>query len=228
MARTTVTKPPKHPTTRVVVIGLGRFGASLAHELVEHGSEVLAIDADPRLVQQYSDELTHVAVADTTDPDALEQLGVADFPHAVVGIGSDLEASILTTSLLVDFRIPRIWAKANSRQHGRILERIGAHHVVLPEFDMGERIAHLVTGRMLDYIEFDDDYAMVRTTAPHAVIGTTLTESGLREHFNVTVVAIKRRGGEFTYATPDNVVADGDQLIVSGSIACVESFADLV
>ncbi|BCK56324.1 potassium channel family protein [Nocardia wallacei] len=228
MARTSFTKPPKHPTTRVVVIGLGRFGASLAHELVEHGSEVLAIDADPRLVQQYSDELTHVAVADTTDPDALEQLGVADFPHAVVGIGSDLEASILTTSLLVDFRIPRIWAKANSRQHGRILERIGAHHVVLPEFDMGERIAHLVTGRMLDYIEFDDDYAMVRTTAPHAVIGTTLTESGLREHFDVTVVAIKRRGGEFTYATPETVVAHGDQLIVSGSIACVESFADLV
>ncbi|RDI41771.1 potassium channel family protein [Nocardia mexicana] len=228
MAKAVFTKLPKHPTTRVVVVGLGRFGGSLARELVEHGSEVLAIDSDARLVQQYSDELTHVAVADTTDPDALEQLGVPDFPHAVVGIGSDLEASILTTSLLVDFRIPRIWAKANSRQHGRILERIGAHHVVLPEFDMGERIAHLVTGRMLDYIEFDEDYAMVRTTAPKAVIGMTLTESGLREHFNVTVVAIKRPGGEFTYATPETVVAEGDQLIVSGSIACVESFADLV
>ncbi|WP_036567294.1 TrkA family potassium uptake protein [Nocardia sp. BMG51109] len=219
---------PKHPTTRVVVIGLGRFGGSLAHELVEHGSEVLAIDSDARLVQQYSDELTHVAVADTTDPDALEQLGVADYPHAVVGIGGDLEASILTTSLLVDLGIPRIWAKANSRQHGRILERIGAHHVVAPEFDMGERIAHLVTGRMLDYIEFDDDFAMIRTTAPDAVVGMTLTDSGLREHFHVTVVAIKPRNGEFTYATPQTVVSDGDELIVSGSITCVESFADLV
>ncbi|WP_282779940.1 MULTISPECIES: TrkA family potassium uptake protein [unclassified Nocardia] len=228
MARTPFTKAPKHPGTRVVVIGLGRFGGSLARELVVHGSEVLAIDSDPRLVQNYSDELTHVAVADTTDIGALEQLGVPDFPHAVVGIGTDLEASILTTSLLVDFKIPRIWAKATSRQHGRILERIGAHHVVLPEFDMGERIAHLVTGRMLDYIEFDEDYAMVRTTAPRAAIGMTLTESGLRQQFDVTVVAIKRRGGEFTYATPDTVVMDGDQLIVSGSIADVESFADLV
>ncbi|WP_174362154.1 potassium channel family protein [Nocardia veterana] len=221
-------KLPKHPTSRVVVIGLGRFGGSLARELVEHGSEVLAIDSDARLVQQYSDELTHVAVADTTDPDALEQLGVPDFPRAVVGIGGSLEASILTTSLLVDFGIPHIWAKANSRQHGRILERIGAHHVVSPEYDMGERIAHLVTGRMLDYIEFDDDYAMVRTTAPRAVVGMTLTGSGLREHFRVTVVAIKPHGGEFTYATPETVVSEGDQLIVSGSIACVESFADLV
>ncbi|WP_067537871.1 potassium channel family protein [Nocardia crassostreae] len=212
----------------MVVIGLGRFGSSLARELVVHGSEVLAIDSDPRLVQQFSNDLTHVAVADTTDQEALEELGVPHFPHAVVGIGTDLEASILTTSLLVDFKIPRIWAKATSRQHGRILERIGAHRVVLPEFDMGERIAHLVTGRMLDYIEFDDDYAMVRTTAPRTVIGTTLTKSGLREQFNVTVVAIKRRGGEFTYATTETVVADGDQLIVSGTIACVESFADLV
>ncbi len=221
-------KTPKHPTTRVVVIGLGRFGGSLAHELVVHGSEVLAIDSDPRLVQQFSNDLTHVAVADTTDQEALVQLGVPDFPHAVVGIGTDLEASILTTSLLVDFQIPRIWAKATSRQHGRILERVGAHHVVLPEFDMGERIAHLVTGRMLDYIEFDENYAMVRTTAPRAVVGMTLTESGLREHFNVTVVAIKRRGGEFTYATPETVIFADDQLIVSGSIVCVESFADLV
>lgn len=222
------TKAPKHPTTRVAVIGLGRFGGSLARELVVHGSEVLAIDSDPRVVQQFSNDLTHVAVADTTDPEALEQLGVPDFPHAVVGIGTDLEASILTTSLLVDFKIPRIWAKATSRQHGRILERIGAHRVVLPEFDMGERIAHLVTGRMLDYIEFDENYAMVRTSAPRVVVGMTLTESGLREHFNVTVVAIKRRGGEFTYATPETVVHEGDHLIVSGSIACVESFADLV
>jgi trk system potassium uptake protein len=137
----------------VVVIGLGRFGGSLARELAEHGSEVLGIDSDPRIVQQYADDLTH------TDEQALRQLGVPDYQHAVVGIGTDLESSILTTSLLVDFGIPQIWAKATSRQHGRILERMGAHHVVLPEHDMGERVAHLATGRMLDYIEFEDDYA---------------------------------------------------------------------
>ncbi|RDI44437.1 potassium channel family protein [Nocardia mexicana] len=228
MAKSPFAKHPKHPTTRVAVLGLGRFGSSLARELVVHGSEVLAVDSNPRLVQQFADELTHVAVADTTDADALEQLGVADFPHAVVAIGSDLEASILTTSTLADFDIPRIWAKATSRQHGQILERVGAHRVVLPEFDMGERIAHLVTGRMLDYIEFDDNYAMIRTTAPRAVVGMTLTDSGLRQQFDITVVAIKRRGGEFTYTTPETVVSDGDQLIVSGAIADVEAFADLI
>nr|WP_218001249.1 TrkA family potassium uptake protein [Nocardia thailandica] len=218
---------PRRHNTRVVVIGLGRFGSSLARELVTHGSEVLAIDSDPHLVQQLSDELTHVAVADTTDMDALTQLGVPDFPHAVVGIGSNMEASILTTSLLADCAIPRIWAKATSRQHGQILERVGAHHVVFPEHDMGERVAHLVTGRMIDYIEFDADYAMAKTTAPASVIGKTLTASGLRHRFEVTVVAVKHPGAEFTYTTADTVIADGDQLIVSGRIDAVERFADL-
>nr|WP_245839296.1 TrkA family potassium uptake protein [Nocardia donostiensis] len=220
-------RTPRKYGTRVVVIGLGRFGGALARELISQGSEVLALDANPTLVQQFSDELTHVAVADTTDMDALEQLGVPDFPHAVVGIGSNMEASILTTSLLSDFHIPRIWAKATSRRHGQILERVGAHHVVLPEHDMGERVAHLVTGRMIDYIEFDTDYAMAKTSAPKTSIGKTLTASGLRHHFDITVVAIKRRGGEFTYTTPDTVVAEGDELIVSGRIQEVERFADL-
>lgn len=220
-------RTPRKQGTRVVVVGLGRFGSALARELVTHGSEVLAIDSNQTLVQQYADELTHVAVADTTDMEALEQLGVPDFPHAVVGIGSNMEASILTTSLLADFRIPKIWAKATSRRHGQILERVGAHQVVLPEHDMGERVAHLVTGRMIDYIEFDTDYAMAKTSAPRTSIGKTLTASGLRQHFDITVVAIKHRGGEFSYATADTVVAAGDVLIVSGRIEEVERFADL-
>ncbi|MFJ2668173.1 TrkA C-terminal domain-containing protein [Nocardia fluminea] len=138
-----------------------------------------------------------------------------------------MEARILTTSLLAECRIPKIWAKATSLQQGQILERVGAHHVVLPEHNMDERVAHLVTGRMIDYIEFDADYAMAKTTAPRSAIGKTLTNSGLRQHFDITVVAIKHRGAEFTYATADSVVAEGDQLIVSGRIEEVERFADL-
>jgi trk system potassium uptake protein len=151
------------PQDRVVVIGLGRFGSSLAYELVRHGTQVLAIDSDPRLVQAHSEEITHAAIADSTDPVALQQLGVADFPCAVVGIGTDIEASILTTSALSDLGVPQIWAEATTPQQQRILESVGAHHVVLPEHDMGERVAHLVTGRLLDYIEFGDDYAIVKT-----------------------------------------------------------------
>jgi len=213
-------------TSRVVVLGLGRFGASLALELVRRGSDVLGLDSDPQLVQRYCDDLTHTAVADTTDVETLEQLGVADFGRAVVGIGTDLEASILTTAVLVDLAIPHIWAKAISRQHGRILERIGAHHVVLPEHDMGERVAHLVTGRMMDYIEFEDDFAMVKTAAPRDVLDRPLSASGVRTRHGITVVGIKRRGEDFTYATEHTVIRAGDVLIVSGRVDDVEAFAN--
>jgi len=213
--------------SRVVVLGLGRFGASLALELVRRGSEVLGLDSDPVLVQRYANDLTHAAVVDTTDAEALQQLDVPDFSRAVVGIGTDLEASILTTAVLVDLGIPHIWAKATSRQHGRILQRIGAHHVVLPEFDMGERVAHLVTGRMIDYIEFEDDFAMVKTAAPREILDCPLSASGVRTRHGITVVAVKRPGEDFTYATPDTVVHRDDVLIVSGRINQVEAFANL-
>lgn len=213
--------------SRVVVIGLGRFGGSLAIELTRGRYDVLGIDSDPGIVQRYADELTHAAVADTTDADAMRQVGVPDFPLAVVGIGTDLEASILTTSLLVDFGIPNIWAKATSRQHGRILERIGAHHVVLPEYEMGERVAHLVTGRMLDFIEFEDDYALVKTRAPEEATGRPLGESRLRSKYGVTVVGIKRPGEGFTYATPETMVHTGDILILAGKTPDVERVANM-
>ncbi|MBC6448708.1 potassium channel family protein [Actinokineospora xionganensis] len=212
---------------RVVVIGLGRFGTSLAMELISRGTEVLGIDSDPRTVQRLSAELTHAVVADTTDEDVLRQLGVDEFRRAVVAIGTDLEASILTTSLLVEFDIPNIWAKAISRQHGQILQRIGAHHVVLPEHEMGERVAHLVTGRMLDYIEFEDDYAMVKTIAPAEAVGLPLGESRLRSKYDVTVVGVKRPGEDFTYATAETVVYEGDVLIVAGRTPNVERVAEL-
>ncbi|QUH05975.1 TrkA family potassium uptake protein [Saccharopolyspora erythraea] len=211
----------------MVVIGLGRFGSSLAGELVSRGSEVLGIDSRPEVVQRHADELTHTAVADTTDPESLRQLGVPQFRRAVVAIGTDLEASILTTSLLADFGIPHIWAKATSRQHGRILERVGAHHVVLPEHDMGERVAHLVTGRMLDYIEIEEDFALVKTLTPDEAVDRALGESRLRSKYGVTVVGVKRPGEEFTYATADTVVRKGDILIVAGQKDQVEEFADV-
>ncbi|APU15862.1 MULTISPECIES: potassium channel family protein [Actinoalloteichus] len=214
-------------TNRAVVIGLGRFGGSVAMELMRQRTEVLAIDSNPKIVDRYADRVTHAAVADSTDDDALRQLGVHRFHRAVVAIGTDLEASILTTSLLGDFAIPSIWAKGLSRQHASILERVGAHHVVLPEHDMGERVAHLVMGRMLDYIEFEDDYAMVKTTAPAEAVGRTLGEAQLRSKHKITVVSIKRRGEGFSYATAETVVRAGDLLIVAGKAVDTERFAEL-
>jgi trk system potassium uptake protein len=218
---------PHTGDTRIVVIGLGRFGSSLAIELVHGGYEVLGIDSDERLAQNLAEDITQTVVADSTDADALRQLGVADAKLAVVAIGADLEASILTTSLLVDFAIPNIWAKATSREQARILQRIGAHRVVLPEQDMGARVAHLVTGRMLDYIEFEDDYALAKTRAPAEAVGRSLGESQLRSKYEVTVVGVKRPGEGFTYATADTVIRKGDVLIVAGRTPAVERVANL-
>ncbi|MDI3390314.1 TrkA family potassium uptake protein [Streptomyces sp. B-S-A8] len=212
---------------RVAVIGLGRFGSSLANELTQRGWDVLGIDTDDRLVQKYSDGLAHAAVADCTDPEVLRQLGVHEFTSAVVGIGTDIEASILVTSNLLEAEVPNIWAKAISRQHGQILERLGAHHVVLPEYEMGERVAHLVTGRMLDFIEFDDDFALVKTVAPELATGVPLGRSEVRSKYGVTVVGIKRPGEDFTYATAETVIEKGDVIIVTGKTHAVEAFADL-
>ena len=213
---------------RVAVIGLGRFGSSLANELMHRGWDVLGLDTDARLVQKYSDGLTHTAVADCTDPEVLRQLGVHEFTSAVVAIGSDVEASILVSSNLLEAEVPTIWAKAISRQHGQILERLGVHHVVLPEHEMGERVAHLVTGRMLDFIEFDDDYALVKTVAPDIITGVPLGRSQVRSRYGITVVGIKRPGEDFTYATAETVVRPGDIIIVTGRTQAVETFADLV
>ncbi|WP_265448126.1 potassium channel family protein [Flexivirga meconopsidis] len=208
-----------------LVVGLGRFGAAVAQSLVHEEWEVLAVDESMDLVQKYADTLTHTARVDSTDPDALVQLGAADFERAVVGIGSDMEASVLTVVNLVDLGVEEIWAKAVTPQHARILERIGAHHVVFPERAMGERVAHMVTGSLEDYIEFDDDFAIARTLAPRSLWGRSLTESALRTKLDITVVGVKRPGTDFTYARPETVVVEGDELVVCGRTHTLEKFA---
>lgn len=211
----------------VVVIGLGRFGGAVAQSLIRLGHEVLGVDENLDLVQSWSDRLTHVVQADSSNVDTLRQLGVPDFRHAVVGIGSDIEASVLTVLALSELCLPDIWAKAVNPNHGRILERTGAHHVVYPEAAMGERVAHLVTGKMIDFIEFDDGFAIVKTKAPKDMVGRTLAESAARTKYGVTVVGIKRAREDFTYARPESEVNPGDLLIVSGATRLVEAFAAL-
>ena len=211
----------------VVVIGLGRFGAAVAESLVRLGHEVLAIDEDPVLVEKWSDDLTHVVQADSTDEEALRQLGVGQFDRAVVAIGTEVEASVLTVLALTEAGVTDVWAKAISRKHGQILERIGATHVVYPESSMGERIAHLLTGSMIDYIEFDDAFSIARTRAPRLTWDKTLADSAPRSHYGVTVVGVKRQGQDFIHGRPETVVRAGDELIVSGTTRAVERFSGL-
>ncbi|WP_309972310.1 TrkA family potassium uptake protein [Aeromicrobium panaciterrae] len=128
------------------MIGLGRFGMSVAESLVRLGHEVLAVDENPEIVQRLAGEFTHIVAADSTDTEALKQIDAGSFGLAVVGIGTDIEASVLTVMSLVDLGISDVWAKAINDKHARLLERVGATHVVRPESAMGERVAHLATG----------------------------------------------------------------------------------
>jgi trk system potassium uptake protein TrkA len=207
------------------VIGLGRFGGSVAESLLELGYDVLGIDNDPRIVLDWSDRLTQVVEADSTDEDALRQLGVQDLPVVVVGIGTNLETSVLTVLALSELGVPQVWAKATSVKHGKILAQVGADHVIYPEAEMGERVAHLISGRMLDYIEFDDGFAIAKVRAPRGAGGRTLEQLALRTKWGVTVVGTKRPGEDFVYARPDTPVPDGAILIVAGDTEKVESYA---
>jgi trk system potassium uptake protein TrkA len=211
----------------VLVIGLGRFGAATAGQLDRLGREVLAVDTDESLVQKWAERVTHAVVADAKNIDALKQIGAQDFSTAVCAVGSSIEASVLITANLVDLGVPQIWAKAISASHGKILQRIGANHVIYPEREAGERTAHLVSGRMLDFIEFDDDFALVKMYPPKPIRGKNLTESGVRTKHNVTVVGVKSPGKPFTYATEKTVVSNHDLIIVTGTESDIEKFAAL-
>jgi trk system potassium uptake protein TrkA len=211
----------------ILVLGLGRFGRSLARTLLELGHEVMGIDSDPDTVQAATREIPHVVQVDATDVDAMRELGFHDFETAVVAIGTDVEASILATYILVDLRVPRIWAKAITASHGAILERVGAHRVVFPERDMGIRVAHTLTGRTIDYLELDPHFALVETTVPKEVAGKKLANAEIRKRYGLTVVCVKRDGGVFTYATPDTVLTEGDVLVVAGEPRKAEEFASL-
>lgn len=186
--------------------------------------EVLAVERDPDLVERWSKRLP-VVEADAADPRALEQLGAKDFAAAVVGVGTLLEASVLITGNLVDIGVPEIWTKAISVEHARILRRIGAHHVVFPESDAGARVAHSVGGRMLDYIEIDEGFTIVKMVPPLETHNFSLAQLRLRDKYGVQVIGVMSPGGEFEYGSRDTVIHADDILVVGGEGELVERFA---
>lgn len=211
----------------VVVIGLGRFGGAVAESLVRLGHDVLGIDESAEITQEWADRLTHVVQADTTSTEVLRRLGVPGFGCAVVGIGTDMEASVLTVLALADLGVPEIWAKASGPRHGRILERTGAHHVIYPEANMGERVAHMVSGQMMDFIQFEDGFAIAKLRAPREAVGKTLGECALRSRHGITVVGVKPPREAFVPAQADTRITGDAVLIVFGTTRNVEAFAGL-
>lgn len=215
----------KVPTSgeSVVVIGLSQFGAQVAESLIRLGHEVLAIDQDQHVVQRWADRITYVVQADTTNDAALRQLGIAEFGRVVVGIDTSLEASVLTVLSLTEAGVREIWAKAITKQHGQILTSIGASHVIYPEAAMGDRVAHLITSKMLDFTELAQGFALAKTFLPKDSSGGPVGELA-RQH-GVTVVGIRRPGGEFEYVRPDEEVPTGATVIIAGTAEQVQRFA---
>ncbi|MEU8264191.1 TrkA family potassium uptake protein [Micromonospora sp. NPDC048999] len=211
----------------IAVIGMGRFGSRLAGSLIHLNQDVLALDRDPGQVQHWSTLLDRVVQADSTEELALRQLGVADFQRVVVAIGASVEASVLTVLALTELGIPQIWARATSEKHAKILESVGAHHVIFPEAETGERVAHLIVSRMLDFIEFGDDFAIAKVRVPEAMVGRRLRDVSPTDRFGVMVVGAKLPGERFHYAGPDTVLEPGSMLVVEGSIDQVQRFSAL-
>lgn len=209
----------------VLVVGLGRFGAAAALELRRLDHKVTAIEKDGFLAEKFLGRLSHVIHGDASDVQVIRDARAGRFQKAVVAIGSSVEASVLACANLTDAGIPDIWGKALSPEHARILERIGVHHIVRPEADTGRRVAHLLGGRMQEYIEFDDGFAIVKMRPPTEAIGFTLEQSAIRSKYGVTIVGVKAPGEDFTYAVPSTKVSAHDTLIVSGPTTLIERLA---
>ncbi|ABW19512.1 potassium channel family protein [Alkaliphilus oremlandii] len=177
-----------------VVIGCGRFGSSVAETLYKMGHDVLAVDGNEEIIQHISDKVTHAVQADATDEEILKTLGIRNFDVAIVTIGSNLQSSILTTSIVKELGVRYVVAKANTEIHAKLLYKVGADRVVFPERDMGMRVAHnLVSTNVLDYIELAPDYSVMEIAVVDEWIGKTLLDLNIRSKYGINVMAIKRK-----------------------------------
>lgn len=199
------------------VIGLGRFGASLARTLVDMGHTVLGIDASEQKVEAMASTLGRIVQADATDLVALRALRIQEYDVVVVAIGDPMEASIISTLNCKELGVRTLVAKAMDEQHGTVLERVGATRVVFPQRDMGARVAHnLVAGGILDYVRLSPDHSMAELLAAPLLIGHSLQELNLRARHGLNVMAIRRGKRVIVSPRPDEVIREGDVLVVIG------------
>lgn len=210
----------------VVVIGLGRFGSSLAKELIDHGVEVLGIETSEKELREHASFLTDSVLADSTDAEALRQLGIDEVERVVIAIGSDLEASILTASNIVELGVKDIWAKADSEAHARILAQVGVHHVIRPERDTGKRVAHLLGGRFEEFAELATNYGMIQINLPPALAGKALDLDEIWREQRVQIVSVRTASGVWTPMRSGDVLSKEDFVVVAGSPMALEAFSE--
>lgn len=199
------------------VIGLGRFGSEVARHLCRLGCQVLAMDVNPDLVAQIANDVTHAVVGDGQDKEVLRALGVGELDCAVVAIGDDLAASVLITMNLKELELPMVICKAHDEMHRRVLQKLGADKIVIPEQEQGQRLARsLSTPNVLDYIELSDEYGIVDVPAPASWCDQTLKELNVRAKLGVNILAIRREGNINVSPSADFAIARDDVLVILG------------
>lgn len=208
------------------VIGLGRFGTSIARTLYSLGQEVLAIDTSDERLKYVADEVTHTLLADTTEANVLKNIGIANFDVVIVAIGESVQANIMTTLLLKELGVKYVVAKALTKMQGRVLEKVGADRVVFPERDMGKRMAHnLVASNLVDYIELAQGFRIIEVVVLKEMIGKTLQNLNFRAKYGVNVLLIKRASGEALFSPgAQDQIQDGDVLVMAGEKAALNKF----
>ena len=210
------------------VIGLGRFGTSIARRLHEAGQEVLGIDKNEERVDDAEPYVTHAVIADASEEKALAALEIGNFDCVIIAIGDDLQASILTAMLLKDFKVKETIAKALGRRHGELLEKIGIDWVIYPERDMGERVANqLLSPNMLNYIELSKEYNIEEIMIPVEMTGKSLKELDIRAKYNLSVIALVRDGDIIISPSPDQSFNEGDLMVMIGHREDLAKFASI-
>lgn len=201
-----------------VIFGLGRFGVSVATTLAESGYEVMVVDKSEEKIQEISAFVTHAVQADATDVDTLRSLGIRNFDVAIVSIGKDIQASIMITLLVKELGINHVIAKASSEIHQRVLQKIGADQIILPEYEMGKRIAtNLISGNIIDYIQLSPDFSIVEIAILPEWINKTIRELNLRATHGVNVIAVDHAGEIEVSPSPDYLISPKDVLVVVGT-----------
>ena len=201
----------------IAVIGLGRFGTRIAKKLYAMNCEVLTIDIDNEKIQQIAEEVTQAVAADARDKDILRALGVQSCDIVIVAIGGDMSASVFVTMNLKELEVPYIVAKAQGPMHQRILEKLGADLVIIPEREMADRLAHkLVEPNILDFIEISEDYSLTEEQAPQVWYNKSIKELSVRARLGINIIAVKN-GNDINIAPgADYVIREGDVVIIVG------------
>ena len=211
-----------------VILGLGRFGKSVAATLAESGCEVLVVDADENKINEIADKVTYAVKADATDADTLKTLGISNFDGAIIGMGEDLEASVMATILVKELGIPYVLAKAQSELHARILKKVGADMVVFPEKETGIRIANnLLRDNFFDAIELSPTFSMMDIEALDSWVGKSLRDLKLRTSLKVNVIGIRKKENLNINPAADDAIEKGDVLVIIGNNEVLNKLANI-